>query len=140
MSKKKLGNDPFGGGDSLVRNTQKEVVAQDEQNTQVTQMTHHTTTERNKNPLGGNGAKLPRVNLALQPDALKYIHLLSGFDGVSITQYINSLILADMERRRDTYSKLLELKANSQATGAVPNQKMRPNQNAAKMRKDGTKT
>ncbi|MDR3047914.1 MAG: hypothetical protein LBU51_09980 [Bacteroidales bacterium] len=110
MNKKKLGVDPFRGVNSLVRNTQEDTTVQDEPIAQETPELKHTSTEKYVKTQGHKGQKLSRINLAFQPDALKYIHLLSGFDGVSITQYVNSLIFADMERRRDTYSKLLELK------------------------------
>jgi hypothetical protein len=59
---------------------------------------------------GKKGQKLPRINLAFQPEAFEYIRTMSGFDTISVTQYINRLIFEDMERRADTLAKLKALK------------------------------
>jgi len=45
------------------------------------------------------GRRLPRFNLALPAERIKYLQLASRIDGVSVTEYINRLITADREAR-----------------------------------------
>jgi hypothetical protein len=106
MTNQKLGNNPFGGVNELVRNTQNAhsaLTAQDAYCTHTAQYTHKTQ-------------KLERINLALPAESLEYVRIMSGVNAISATKYINQLILEDMEKRKDSFEKLKALvKINSVA-------------------------
>lgn len=94
----RLGYDPLvsradqRGVDSLIRQT-----AQDAHNTQPEQDAQRAQ-------------KLPRINMAFELKNLEYLRAVAGLDGISITAYVNRLIAADMEARRDTYQQIKTLK------------------------------
>lgn len=50
---------------------------------------------------GRKGQKLPRINMAFQPDNLEYLQIISRIEGISITQYVNNLVEADKASRID---------------------------------------
>jgi hypothetical protein len=54
--------------------------------------------------------KAQRINLAFQHEALEYLRIMSGFDSISMTQYINKLVLEDKAERKELFQKLLKLK------------------------------
>ena len=45
------------------------------------------------------GRKLPRFNLAIPAERIKYLQLVSRIDGVTVTEYINRLVIADQANR-----------------------------------------
>jgi len=45
------------------------------------------------------GRRLHRFNLALPVERIKYLQLVSRIDGVSVTEYINQLVLTDQASR-----------------------------------------
>lgn len=98
--KKRLGFDPLKetpkGINELIRQT-----TQEEQNTQ--------TTQKQAGDRGAKGKPLPRINMAFDLDNLQYLQVMSGFDRVSITKYVNRLIAEDMDRRAETYKKIVEI-------------------------------
>ena len=44
---------------------------------------------------GKKGQKLPRINMAFSLENLEYLQIISRVSGVSITEYVNRLVLAD---------------------------------------------
>ena len=50
---------------------------------------------------GKKGMKLPRINMAFATTNLEYLQIMSRIEGVSITEYVNRLIQADKEARKD---------------------------------------
>jgi ribosomal protein L20 len=54
--------------------------------------------------------KTQRINLAFRHETLEYLRIISGFDSISMTQYINRLILEDKIKRKELFQKLLKLK------------------------------
>lgn len=55
---------------------------------------------------GRKGQKLPRINMAFSDENLAYLHAMAGFERMSATQYVNNLINADRERRKELYAQL----------------------------------
>jgi hypothetical protein len=53
--------------------------------------------------------ELPKMSLALQPEAMAYVQLMSGVKTISMTQYINKLIFEDMKQNADLYNQLKKL-------------------------------
>jgi len=105
--KKRLGHDPLSdepkGIDGLIRSTAPE--AQTEHSTHTTQ-----TTLKIPGKKGERGEKLPRINMAFDPDQLEYLRTMAGLENISITRYIYNLVAADMGRRCDLFAKITELK------------------------------
>ncbi|UQZ91325.1 hypothetical protein C4J81_18685 (plasmid) [Deltaproteobacteria bacterium Smac51] len=54
--------------------------------------------------------KPDRLNLALKAGSLEYLQTMSGFDTVSVTQYLNRLIEEDRIKRADIYENLKALR------------------------------
>lgn len=100
MPNKKLGNNPFKGGvDSFIRDTQDTQYVPKEQKVQNTQCR--------------KGQKLPRINMAFQLENLEYLQVMSGFENISITQFVNKLISNDMKNKSELYSQILQLKSDN---------------------------
>jgi predicted DNA binding CopG/RHH family protein len=64
---------------------------QHEQNTHVVSVAHTTQ--------GKKGHKLPRINMAFSPENLEYLQIISRIEGMSITEYVNTLIKTDSSKR-----------------------------------------
>ncbi len=77
---------------------QQEQEAQEEQRTPIA----HTTQ-------GKKGQKLPRVNMAFATNNLEYLQLISRIEGVSMTEYVNRLIEADKEARKEIIEEAKKL-------------------------------
>lgn len=60
----------------------------------------HNTQRRQKNP---------RINMAFYNDHLEYLQMISRIKGISITQYVNDLILVDKKKNREIINKAKEL-------------------------------
>ena len=73
--------------------TQEAEIEQQEQEAQRTPIAHTTQ--------GKKGQKLPRVNMAFATNNLEYLQLISRIEGVSMTEYVNRLIEADKEARKE---------------------------------------
>ena len=54
-------------------------------------------------------AKDPRLNLALKPELYDYVVTMAGLRGESVTEYLNRLIEANMEKNMETYQAAKEL-------------------------------
>jgi len=54
---------------------------------------------------GKKGRKLPRINMAFATTNLEYLQIISRIEGVSVTEYVNRLIEADKEARKDIVEK-----------------------------------
>lgn len=50
-------------------------------------------------PHAEKGRRLPRINVAMPAERIKYLQLVSRLDGVTTTEYINQLVLADQANR-----------------------------------------
>lgn len=91
-------------------NTQEAGSKQQEQEPQETQeaqdapkpLLAHTTQ-------GKKGQRLPRINMAFSTANLDYLQVISRIEGVSITEYVNRLIEADMEARKDIIDQVRNL-------------------------------
>lgn len=79
---------------SQIIGTKQEVQEQDTQNVQITQSTQ-----------GRKGMKQPRINMAFTPENLGYLRTMAGIKGISITKYVNALILQDREKNADAYNE-----------------------------------
>ena len=71
---------------------------QDEPSTSVSHITQ-----------GKKGQKLPRINMAFATPNLEYLQLISRIEGVSVTEYVNRLIEADKEARKDIIKEVRKL-------------------------------
>ena len=49
--------------------------------------------------------KHPRINMAFYGDNLEYVELIARIEGVSVTQYINTLIEADRDSKKELIEK-----------------------------------
>ena len=72
----------------------------DDQNTQAVQDTQQVQYTQ-----GRKGMKQPRINMAFTPENLGYLRTMAGIKGISITKYVNDLILQDREKNADTYNE-----------------------------------
>lgn len=54
---------------------------------------------------GRKGIKLPRINVALRPDLLDYLKIMSESCGYNMTEYINILLEADKKKNDSLYRK-----------------------------------
>ena len=50
---------------------------------------------------GKKGQKLPRINMAFSLDNLEYLQIISRVSGVSITEYVNRLVMTDRHERAE---------------------------------------
>jgi len=97
MSKKNFKNNPA----MAFINTQEDP---EEQGVQVVH-----DTQQVQGTQGRKGKKLPRINMAFSVDNLDYLKFISGIEGISQTQYVNNLIAADKEKRKDFIDRLREV-------------------------------
>ena len=54
---------------------------------------------------GRKGQKLPRVNMAFQPDNMDYLQTISRIEGMSMTDYVNRLLKRDRIARAGILEK-----------------------------------
>ncbi len=74
--------------------------AQEVQEVQDTQEVHDTQeVQQVQRTQGKKGQKLPRINMAFQPSNLEYLQIISRIAGVSITEYVNRLVVADRNKQ-----------------------------------------
>jgi predicted DNA binding CopG/RHH family protein len=73
-----------------------------EDNTQEEQL---EKAPQKKHPTGRKGQKLPRINMAFSHENLEYLQIMARIEGVSMTQYVNTLIEADRKKRADVIEK-----------------------------------
>ncbi len=95
-----LESDTPRGVDGLIRSTAQD--AHDAQQEQTEQ----------KAPETQKAQKAPRINMAFSRDNLDYLHIMAGFEGVSVTEYVNRLVKADRETRRELLDRINLLKGD----------------------------
>ena len=67
-----------------------------------TQHTHDTQeAQPAQHTQGKKGQKHPRINMAFPADHLDYLQVISRIEGVSITEYVNRLVAADLITRQE---------------------------------------
>jgi len=107
--KKSMGSDPLSeakGRDALITpSTQGVPVTHITPNAQITQKTQ--VVRKTPGDKGVRGKPLPRINMAFDPDQLKYLRTMAGSNGISITRYIYNLISDDMKSKKDSYAQIL---------------------------------
>lgn len=54
--------------------------------------------------------KLPRINMAFQEDNLEYLQIMSNFDGISITKYVNQLIENNKDLRKKEFEEFKSIR------------------------------
>jgi hypothetical protein len=126
---KKLGNNPLKGIDSIVCDTQSateiQFISLPHKKQNIETSTIDTSEDSNMDDLlvdnniqsthslsnqkSLKNKELPKMSLALQPEAMTYVQLMSGIKTTSMTQYINQLIFEDMKRNAALYTELKKL-------------------------------
>ena len=75
----------------------------------MTPETHDTqeapTTQATQEEPSTRKHKYPRINMAFYGDNLEHAELMARIEGVSITKYINNLIEADRDSKKDLIEK-----------------------------------
>ena len=89
MAKNRGVTDIFGVGD-LIANTKENIEARNTQHTHDTHDTHDTHRKQ----------KYPRINMAFYGDNLDYVREAAYENRISVTEYINQLIVDDKNRKR----------------------------------------
>lgn len=51
--------------------------------------------------------KLPRINMAFNPDVYAYIKHMSRASGMTITEFVNRILKEHMEKHRDEYEQAI---------------------------------
>lgn len=96
MAKNKGVTDIFGVGvGDLIASTKKNVEARNTQHTQHTHDTQHTQRKQ----------KYPRINMAFYGDNLEYVREAAYEKRISVTEYINQLIVDDKNRKLAALNK-----------------------------------
>lgn len=57
---------------------------------------------------GRKGVKLPRINVALHPDTLKYLKTMAKVRGTTITSYVNMVLEIDKKQNAAIYKQALQ--------------------------------
>ena len=92
MAKNRGTTDIFGGVGDLIATAKENIEARNTQSTQSTQGTHDTHDTQRKQ-------KYPRINMAFYGDNLEYVREAAYEKRVSVTEYINQLIVDDKNRK-----------------------------------------
>lgn len=58
---------------------------------------------------GKKGQKLQRINMAFSDENIEYLRLISRLEGISMTQYVNTLLEADRVDRADLIEQAKKL-------------------------------
>ena len=68
--------------------------------------------EMQGNSLSSNNkkSKLPRINMSFSPKIYDYIKTMSKVSGLSITEFVNSIIENHMNKHIDQYDKTIEIR------------------------------
>ncbi|MCL2775598.1 MAG: hypothetical protein FWD71_19970 [Oscillospiraceae bacterium] len=99
-------NNPAMAYISNTQDVQEELNEQDVQDTQVAYNTQRAPGAHNvQNTQRIKGQKLPRINMAFSPGNLEYLQIISRIEGVSITEYVNRLIIIDRSSRESEIKK-----------------------------------
>ena len=66
--------------------------------------------QKNLRTQGVAGAKLPRINLAFDPDVYTYIRVMAGVRGQTMTQFVNDVMQQSIADNADVYAQAKALK------------------------------
>ncbi len=102
---------------------QKELPAHDAQEkndaheTQKTEHARRTYSEEEKQKFltamktaGRKGLRLPRINMAFSPELYDYIKIMSKVSGLTLTEFVNTVLNQYMNDHREQYEKALEFR------------------------------
>lgn len=81
----------------------------EEQQVQQVQDAQEVQPSESMQTQGKKGERLPRINMAFSPANHEYITVMARLKGVTMTQYVNSLIDAEREANSELYDKAREL-------------------------------
>ena len=59
---------------------------------------------------GRKGLRLPRINMAFAPELYDYIKTMSKVSGMTLTEFVNTVLNQYMNDHRDQYEKALEFR------------------------------
>lgn len=59
---------------------------------------------------GRKGVKLPRINMAFDPDIYEFIRTMAQVRGQSLTQFVNHILRQTMDANQDIYKKAIEFR------------------------------
>lgn len=59
---------------------------------------------------GRKGCRLPRINMAFAPELYDYVKTMSKVSGLTLTEFVNTIILQYMDGHREQYDKALEFR------------------------------
>ncbi len=63
-----------------------------------------------RNTQGKAGLKAERINMAFSPANYEFIKVMSSFETMSLTKYVNHLVEEERKRSADKYQKIKDLK------------------------------
>ena len=66
--------------------------------------------QKNLRTQGVAGAKLPRINLAFDPDVYDYIRIMAGVRGQTMTQFVNDILQKSIADNEEVYAQAKALK------------------------------
>lgn len=94
--------------------------AQEKHDIQETQKTEHarrTYSDEEKQEFlaamktaGRKGCRLPRINMAFAPELYDYIKTMSKVSGLTLTEFVNTVLNQYMNDHREQYDKALEFR------------------------------
>lgn len=61
---------------------------------------------------GRKGCRLPRINMAFAPELYDYVKTMSKVSGLTLTEFVNTVIKQYMDTHREQYDKALEFRNN----------------------------
>ena len=59
---------------------------------------------------GRKGLRLPRINMAFAPELYDYIKTMSKVSGMTLTEFVNTVLNQYMNDHREQYEKALEFR------------------------------
>lgn len=91
--------------------------AQENHEKHDTEHTRRTYTEEEKQEFlaamktaGRKGCRLPRINMAFAPELYDYVKTMSKVSGLTLTEFVNTIIQQYMNGHREQYDKALEFR------------------------------
>ena len=81
--------------------------------THDTHSTHNTQMSNQNQEKKKRVQAKPRINMSFDENLLEYMHIMARLDGVSVTKYVNNLILNDMNNRAGDYENAEKLFNNN---------------------------
>ena len=59
---------------------------------------------------GRKGVKMPRINIAFQPDVYQYVTVMSRVRGDNLTEFVNLALRQHMEDHSELYNRAMEFR------------------------------